>query len=66
MFDICSSFEATSQEEVLKRSESTALILHRLTQDELLTGFDLPSFYLPSQETQRPGVAPLSPIRLRS
>ena len=41
-----------SQEEVLRRSESIAPLLHRLTQHELLTGFDLPSFYLPSQETQ--------------
>ena len=41
-----------SQEEVLRRSESAAALLRRLTQEELLTGFDLPSLYLPSQETQ--------------
>ena len=41
-----------SQEEVLRRSESAAALLRRLTQEELLTGFDLPSLYLPSRETQ--------------
>jgi predicted exporter len=42
----------TSQEDVLQRSESLAPFLRQLTGDELLAGFDLPSLYLPSQETQ--------------
>ncbi len=50
-----------SQEEVLRRSESATLLLRRLIDDELLTGFDLPSLYLPSQETQRQRLAALPP-----
>ncbi|MGH7258019.1 MAG: MMPL family transporter, partial [Nitrospiraceae bacterium] len=48
-----------NQEEVLKRSEAASGILHRLTQEQLLTGFDLPSFYLPSRDTQRQRLAAL-------
>ena len=51
----------TSQEEVLQRSESAALLLRRLVDDTLLTGFDLPSLYLPSRETQRQRQAALPP-----
>ncbi|MCC2643411.1 MAG: conserved rane protein of unknown function, partial [Nitrospira sp.] len=36
-----------SREEVLRRSESLAPFLRQLAADELLTGFDLPSLYLP-------------------
>jgi predicted exporter len=43
----------TSQEDVLRRSESLAPFLRQLSGDELLTGFDLPSLYLPSHETQK-------------
>ncbi|MDP9132610.1 MAG: MMPL family transporter, partial [Nitrospirota bacterium] len=49
------------QEEVLQRSESAALLLRRLIDDELLTGFDLPSLYIPSEETQRQRRAALPP-----
>ena len=42
-----------SQEEVLQRSESASLLLRRLVGDKLLSGFDLPSLYLPSEKTQR-------------
>lgn len=45
--------DGTSKEEVLQRSESAAPLLRRLVDDGLLTGFDLPSLYLPSDETQR-------------
>ncbi len=55
------------QEEALKRSEAAAGILHRLTQEQLLTGFDLPSFYLPSRDTQRQRLAALpAPGTLRT
>jgi predicted exporter len=50
-----------SKEEVLQRSESAAVLLRRLVDDHLLTGFDLASFYLPSQETQRRRRAALPP-----
>ncbi|MCE3223871.1 MAG: conserved rane protein of unknown function [Nitrospira sp.] len=50
-----------SKEEVLQRSESTAPLLRRMVDDELLTGFDLPSLYLPSEETQRRRQAALPP-----
>ena len=49
---------------MLQRSESAALILRRLVHDKLLTGFDLPSLYLPSQETQRRRQAALPPSAL--
>ncbi|MBA2487197.1 MAG: MMPL family transporter [Nitrospira sp.] len=49
------------QEEVLQRSESAALLLRRLIDDELLTGFDLPSLYMPSEEMQRQRRAALPP-----
>lgn len=56
-----------NQEEVLKRSEAAAEILHRLTREQLLTGFDLPSFYLPSRDTQRQRLAALpAPGALRT
>ena len=56
-----------NQEDVLKRSEAAAEILHRLTQDQVLTGFDLPSFYLPSRDTQRQRLAALpAPDTLRT
>ncbi len=45
--------DGTSREDVLQRSESAAHLLRRLVEDQLLTGFDLPSLYLPSQQTQR-------------
>ena len=47
------AIRGASQEEVLQRSESAALVLHRLVEDKLLSGFDLPSLYLPSERTQR-------------
>ncbi|MGZ8393481.1 MAG: MMPL family transporter [Nitrospira sp.] len=50
-----------SQEEVLQRSESAALALRRLVEDKLLSGFDLPSLYLPSEKTQRRRQAALPP-----
>lgn len=56
--------EGTSKEEVLQRSESAELLLRRLVGDNLLTGFDLPSLYLPSQETQRRRQSALPPSTL--
>ncbi len=50
-----------SQEEVLQRSESAAPLLRRWVENELLTGFDLPSLYLPSKEMQRIRRAALPP-----
>ncbi|BCA55718.1 membrane protein [Nitrospira sp. KM1] len=47
------------QEQVLTTSEHLALVLHRMTQDGLLTGYDLPSRYLPSRETQSRRLAAL-------
>jgi predicted exporter len=61
------AIRGANQEEALKRSEAAAGILHRLTQEELLTGFDLPSFYLPSRDTQRQRLAALpAPGALRA
>ncbi len=51
----------SNKEQVLQRSESAALLLRRLVDDKLLTGFDLPSLYLPSEETQRRRQAALPP-----
>lgn len=42
-----------TQEDVLQSSESALPLLRRLVDEEVMTGFDLPSFYLPSQETQQ-------------
>ncbi len=47
------AIRGSSQEEALQRSESATLALHRLVEDKLLSGFDLPSLYLPSEKTQR-------------
>lgn len=55
------AINGTSKEEVLQRSESTARLLRRLVDENLLTGFDLPSLYLPSQDTQRRRQAALPP-----
>ncbi|HEY6084954.1 MAG TPA: MMPL family transporter, partial [Nitrospira sp.] len=41
-----------SREQVLSVSESAEPVLRRLVQEETLTGFELPSFYLPSEATQ--------------
>jgi predicted exporter len=43
---------AASRDEVLAISEAAEKLLRRLLQDGILTGFDLPSLYLPSRETQ--------------
>jgi predicted exporter len=41
-----------SREEVLTRSEEAESLLKRLQEDELIAGFELPSFYFPSATTQ--------------
>jgi predicted exporter len=41
-----------SLEQVLSVSESTEIVLRRLVREGMLTGFELPSFFLPSQATQ--------------
>ena len=55
------AIQGASKEEALERSESATLVLRRMVDDKLLAGFDLPSLYLPSQETQRRRQAALPP-----
>jgi predicted exporter len=44
--------EADSRDRVLALSESAEALLRRLIKEGILTGFDLPSLYVPSSETQ--------------
>ncbi|GAB1722407.1 MAG: MMPL family transporter [Nitrospira sp. CR1.1] len=53
--------DGTSKEEVLQRSESAEQLLRRLVDDGLLAGFDMPSLYLPSDDTQHRRQASLPP-----
>jgi predicted exporter len=58
---------APSRDEVLAISEAAENLLRRLLQDGILTGFDLPSLYLPSREAQNRRRAALpEPAALRT
>jgi predicted exporter len=58
---------AASRDEVLAMSEAADILLRRLVHEGLLTGFDLPSLYLPSRETQSRRRAALpEPVALRT
>jgi predicted exporter len=47
------AIQGATKEQALERSEDATLLLRRMVNDKILAGFDLPSLYLPSQETQR-------------